>query len=164
MVIAGISPSKAIRLLLPSFITWVISAEKYHQLVSISYNLFFHKIHITEVISVVVNILNCKHMTVSLKSTLQKRFFLSVMLKGRFNTRFLRNILLSLLEERNCSLSSLYLGCNKEAIKLYPYFVCKCIELFLLKSYACCEIFCTNHCFLKLGMLPIIGNHSDIRK
>ena len=30
----------------------------------------------------------------------------------------------------NCSLLPLYLGCIKQAIILYPYFVCECTEPF----------------------------------
>lgn len=113
----------------------LLLADKY-QLTNIAnlsrfLSIFRHKIQITKGISVINNIFS----TLTIKPTLQKRFFLLVMLKRLFHTTFLRNILLNLLEQRNCSLSSLYLEHSIEAIILYPYFVCKCIELFLLKSF-----------------------------
>lgn len=77
------------------------------------------------------------------------------MLKRQFNIKKLENILQKVLEEPSCSLSSLYSGCNEETRTLHLYFVCECIEPFLLKhvSYFC-ELFCSNHFFLKPDLLP----------
>ena len=65
----------------------------------------------------------------------QKWFFLLVMLKWRFQIKFLRNVTQKLSKECNCRLTPLFLGRNKEVIILYPYFICKHIEPFLCKHF-----------------------------
>ena len=53
-----------------------------------------------------------------------------------FHIKILQNISQKPLEEEcNCSLLPPYLGRNKEAIILHPYYMCQCTEPFLLTSF-----------------------------
>ena len=96
----------------------------------------------------------------------QKRFFLLIMLQWRFTKIFCE------ISRKNfqgnatvASLSLLSLGHNKEAIILYPYFICECIEPFLSKPFTLFWIILIiNASYTLIYYCPIVGNHSDIRK
>ena len=134
-VIVGIYPSKSIRLLLPSFMSELTDISWRMAPLCRNFRLFFLKSQIIKTTWKVNNIF----WPSSFKSTpLSKEvlFISHALAKWRFYIRFLRNILQRLLEECICSLSPLYLGHNKEALVLYLYFSCQCIESFLSKRFS----------------------------
>ena len=77
-----------------------------------------------------------------------------------FSNKLFAKFQQKLLEGYNSSISSLYLARNKDAIILYPYFICEFIQPFLLKPLPFCEIFCTYHC----SCCPIVGNYLNVKK
>ena len=68
---------------------------------------------------------------------------------------FSRNASQKLLESYCCSLSFIYLGCNKEAkIQIYTFHLWMRWAIFCLSDLVCNKLFSTGYCLLNFVMFP----------